>query len=612
MPTSPTPIDALPPAPNPDSDEATFDNAAWNWSVALAPFRLQLNAVASVTYSNAQEAVAAASAAAGSVTSAANQVTLATAQAGIATTKAGEAAASATAANASAGAASASATAAANSAAAAAALAGAFVGTSASSVTIGLGSKLFSTQSGELYTPGVFLIATSQGNPANFVFGPVASYNSSSGALDLTVTATGGSGTFSDWNISLAGAQGAQGPQGPVGGVNGGQMLAALDELKAPNITAAATTNVWGMVGNSATLVGATAITSFGTAAQAGAKRTLIAAGATPLTNSANLQLPGGTNYVTAAGDRLEIYAETSTQHRVSIWKANGASVSGSAMPRSVRSTNVPFTAADSGSLIEFTAGFTQTYSAGSTLGNGWWVIAKNTSGADVTHDPNGSETIDEVTSGIQKSGMDLLIEWDGTKFNVVRLDSTRFTVLHTSGTGGTLPLGVRSFKTRQTGPGGSGAKGSGSNPGPGGSCGGYSEKTWPVVASIKNYSFVIGAVGASQTTAGASGNNGGNTTFTYNGATVTTNGGPGGNAGGSSSGGAASGGDIDIPGGNGMNIVGSSYYSVTGGGPLGSPRWMIQGDAALAGVGYGTGGSGATSSQNSGAGAPSIIIVEF
>lgn len=107
----------------------------------------------------------------------------------------------------------------------------------------------------------------------------------------------------------------------------GDNMSGALNELKAANISAAATTNVWSLAGNSATLTGTTTITSFGTAPQAGAKRTLIAGAATPLTHGANLQLPGGANYTTTAGDRLEIYAETTTQHRVSIFKADGTAV---------------------------------------------------------------------------------------------------------------------------------------------------------------------------------------------------------------------------------------------------------------------------------------------
>lgn len=352
MPTSPVAVDVLPPAPNPDSDEAIFDNVAWTWSSALPNFRAQMNAITSVTYTNAQEAVAAASAAATSASSAVSQAGIATTQAGIATTKAGEAAASASTASTAAGAASSSAGAAAASAAAAAALAGAFVGTSTSSLAIGLGSRTFATQAGEAYTPGIFMTAVSAANGSNWMYFQVTSY---SGTTLLTnVLAFGGGGTFADWNLSLAGVPGAQGPKGDTGatgGLAGGALTAHLSELKAPNITAASATNVWAAIGNSATLIGTTPITGWGAAPQAGDKFTLIAGAVTPLTHGANSQLPGGVNYTTAVGDRLEIYAETATQMRVSIFKADGRAVAASGITTvgAVITTDATLTAASAG-----------------------------------------------------------------------------------------------------------------------------------------------------------------------------------------------------------------------------------------------------------------------
>ena len=95
------------------------------------------------------------------------------------------------------------------SAQAAAALAAAFAGTSTSSVAIGLGNKTFTTQSGEQYTPGIWMTAVSQANAANFMFGQVVSYSGTT--LVINVQSTGGSGTFADWNLSLAGVRGAPG-----------------------------------------------------------------------------------------------------------------------------------------------------------------------------------------------------------------------------------------------------------------------------------------------------------------------------------------------------------------------------------------------------------------
>lgn len=113
-------------------------------------------------------------------------------------------------------------TAAAASAASAAAIAGAFVGTSTTSLSIGSGSKTFTTQTGEQYTSGIWMTAVSQANPANFMFGQVTSYISTTLVLDVQLV--GGSGTHADWNLSLAGPRGADGAlSGSVSGnISGG------------------------------------------------------------------------------------------------------------------------------------------------------------------------------------------------------------------------------------------------------------------------------------------------------------------------------------------------------------------------------------------------------
>jgi hypothetical protein len=177
-------------------DPANFETRADALLTAGMPtFVTQMNAVITQantleTNVNTKESTATTAA-----TTATTQAGIATTQAGIATTQAGNAAASAAAADAS--------------AAAAAALAGAFTGTSTSSVAIGTGNKTFTTQSGEQYTAGVYLIAVSQANTANFMFGQVVSYAGTS--LVLNVQATGGSGTYADWNLSLAGVPGPAG-----------------------------------------------------------------------------------------------------------------------------------------------------------------------------------------------------------------------------------------------------------------------------------------------------------------------------------------------------------------------------------------------------------------
>lgn len=111
--------------------------------------------------------------------------------------------------------ASAYATAAANSAVSAANAASSVIGTSTTSLAIATGSKTFTTQSGKNWQVGSYVIAASAANPANYMFGQVTSYSTTT--LIVDVQAIGGSGTLADWNISLAGARGATGAAGAPG-----------------------------------------------------------------------------------------------------------------------------------------------------------------------------------------------------------------------------------------------------------------------------------------------------------------------------------------------------------------------------------------------------------
>lgn len=112
------------------------------------------------------------------------------------------------------------------SAAAAAASAATLAGTSTSSVLIGAGAKSFTTQSGKQFADS-FVTITSAADATNNMFGLVTSYSGTT--LDVTVSATAGSGTFADWVITVAGARGATGAQGPQGaaGAGTGDMLGA-------------------------------------------------------------------------------------------------------------------------------------------------------------------------------------------------------------------------------------------------------------------------------------------------------------------------------------------------------------------------------------------------
>lgn len=89
--------------------------------------------------------------------------------------------------------------------------------TSTTSVAIGTGSKSLTVDTGKLYAVGQFVIASSASGPSNYMSGQVTAYNATTGALTINVTTIGGSGTKTDWIVTLSGTQGAAGPTGGAG-----------------------------------------------------------------------------------------------------------------------------------------------------------------------------------------------------------------------------------------------------------------------------------------------------------------------------------------------------------------------------------------------------------
>lgn len=88
----------------------------------------------------------------------------------------------------------------------------AITSTSTTSLLISNVSKSLTTQTGKAYTAGYnFISLVSNANPANYMIGTLTSYNSGTGAMVVNVTTSGGSGTYTDWNIAISGAPGAAG-----------------------------------------------------------------------------------------------------------------------------------------------------------------------------------------------------------------------------------------------------------------------------------------------------------------------------------------------------------------------------------------------------------------
>ena len=80
------------------------------------------------------------------------------------------------------------------------------------------------------------------------------------------------------------------------------------------SVAAASTTNIWASDGNARHITGSGAtIASLGTAPQAGATMTVIMDDVNTLVHGANLDLPGGVDITTAAGDRFDVYADSTS-----------------------------------------------------------------------------------------------------------------------------------------------------------------------------------------------------------------------------------------------------------------------------------------------------------
>jgi hypothetical protein len=302
------PVPYIDPAPVPGpqrADEPTFDDrmdAKIRWDETSAQ---QFGDLADNVVHNATEAEASATEAGNQAIAAGNYAAGAQDSAEASAASAGDSAASAASAL--------------DSAAAAAVSSTGLIANSTTAIALGNGNKVFAVPIGKQFQSGIALAAVSAGTPTAKMFGTGSTYSGTS--LTIAVTQFEGPvGTYSDWVISTSGAQ------GPQGGTAGGQLTSALDEKKGGDLASAATIDPWSTGGNSMTLTGSLIITGIANAPQAGAKRTLLVAGAPVITNNSNIAVKGGT-LLLAAGDEIDIEAETITKFRVTVRRGDGSAV---------------------------------------------------------------------------------------------------------------------------------------------------------------------------------------------------------------------------------------------------------------------------------------------
>lgn len=230
---SPTPIDALPAAPLPGDTEAAFDGKAFPFVAALDPLRTQTNAATANVFNNATAADEratdsesardaavlarnAAQTAQGLAEGARDAAVTARNQAVNARDEAVPAAATATSAKN-------DAVTAKGQAESARDLAEQYrddaqlyateqlIATSSTSVTPGAGSKSLTIQPDKAFIVGMYLVATSAGNPTDYMAGTVSSYNRTTGALVLEVDDFEGASARADWQIGITGRSGGGG-----------------------------------------------------------------------------------------------------------------------------------------------------------------------------------------------------------------------------------------------------------------------------------------------------------------------------------------------------------------------------------------------------------------
>lgn len=199
--------------------------------------------------------------------------------------------------------------------------------TSNSALVPAVGVLAFEIVAGKAFAFNAPVRASSRSNAGKFVDGTVASYEGTT--LTVKSTRYEGVGLVDDWVITVTGPGGRD---GGVGGVNGGNLQGALNAKRGIDLASAATLDVWNAGGDYLLITGTVATTVFAEAPQAGASRRLLVGGAWPITAGANVNIKGvvsGATFVCAAGDEIEIYAETTTKFRLTVFRASGLPDSG-------------------------------------------------------------------------------------------------------------------------------------------------------------------------------------------------------------------------------------------------------------------------------------------
>lgn len=243
-------------------------------------------------------------------------------------------------------------------------------------------------------------------------------------------------------NTDVAGISCAEGwPAGNINACLRAQLAQEKQELAyLDTVASAATVDI--TASGAFTVSGTTTITAF--TVVAGSRRRLIFSGALTLThNATSLILPGGANIVTAAGDCLDLVAHATNQVTVTqftpksgvgavggttataglVLTANGSGTAPTWQSISTgyaaKTAGYTVIATDNGDTINWTtAGVTAALTAAATLGSGFTVTLINTAASGVvTINPDGTETLDGLTTRVLSPGDRVRIVCDGSNW---------------------------------------------------------------------------------------------------------------------------------------------------------------------------------------------------
>ena len=187
----------------------------------------------------------------------------------------------------------------------------------------------------------------------------------------------------------------------------------------------------------------------------------------------------------------------------------------------------------DNSKLVQFTGSSDSTFAftASATLGSGWFAYLQNsgTLQASVLLDPNGSETIDGLTSFKMYPGEVRLIQCDGSNFHSIVLKA--FSKVYSASAAGEItPPGYNSFSVSLWGGGGGGGSRGATSTSQAGGGGGGAYLNNNIAAALFGSTFDVSvAASVAGVTGSAVGNNGNPTTLVTNGVSWSAGGGTGG-----------------------------------------------------------------------------------